>query len=211
MRKSVDTPLSNRLFVPSSRAVVEHGMVLIGPNAMKRGDRAAQHYHENPARFRERGAFILCSGGYSVSAARQEAPQSREDREAHLLARYLRYIGVPSALIETEDESTSALSNVANSVTDGWLFSGNFNDVDRLGVVSPPLYQKRLAIILAKVDIPAEAIEPLYTDETMSTATELAGRVITRALLIGASGPADLLQAEVRFNRFFAGHSGNQA
>lgn len=211
MRKNVDAPPSNRLFVPSSRAIVDHGMVLIGPNAMKRGDRAAQHYHENPARFRERGAFILCSGGYSVSAARQEAPQSREDREAHLLSRYLRYMGVPSALIEIEDESTSALSNVANAVTGGWLAVEDFSEADRLGVVAPQLYQKRLAMILAKVDMPREAIEPLYTDEAMSGATELAGRVITRALLVGASGPEDLLQAEERFNRVFAGHSRNQA
>ncbi|HET6924801.1 MAG TPA: hypothetical protein VFH39_03160 [Candidatus Saccharimonadales bacterium] len=115
-------------------------------------------------------------------------------------------------MIEEEDESTSAFSNVANSILGGWVEPTAFNAEDRLGVVAPPLFQKRLQIIWSKVNIGREAIEPICDNENMSFATELAGKLITRYLLRSATEPADLLQAEARFNQLpIAGRSGNTA
>lgn len=204
---------TNRLFVPSSRAETgADGRIRIGENARRRGDRALTHYFDNREAFRDAAAFILCSGGYSVAAHKQQAPADVRDREAMLLADHLIHNGVPANKVETETKSTSAFSNVAEAVLGGWINPLEYDQENQLGVVAPGLYQKRLRIILGKVGVPAEVIQPLEDYEDMSFVTELAGRAITRYYLRDASGPEDLLRAEAQFNQsFLAGHSRNKA
>ncbi|HET6924800.1 MAG TPA: hypothetical protein VFH39_03155 [Candidatus Saccharimonadales bacterium] len=86
MAKAELAPPSNRLFIPGSEAVEVGGVRRIGPNSVRRVERAAHHYMKYRDQFKRRGAFILCSGGYSGSAHGQEAPVDRSQREARLLS-----------------------------------------------------------------------------------------------------------------------------
>lgn len=188
--------VTNEIFVPSKQVDHSGGVAVISAGSMARADRVLSHYYSHPDVFISEEAFILCSGGYSGLANDETAPKSERELEGNVLADYFLHNGVSSRLLRVENRSVSALSNVAESVAQGYIDPSKYNQDRRLGVAAPRLYSRRLTVALGKVGVPKNAIEHLYTDDLESLLMESIGLAATYAYLRSANSPEDLLAAE---------------
>jgi uncharacterized SAM-binding protein YcdF (DUF218 family) len=168
------------------------GGVRLNEGGFERADRFLAYYTENRPAFRASDAQVICSGGYALLGAGVERPENPGEREGILTADYLVNNGVSHRLIRVESESTSTLTNFANSIDLGYVTPSDYDADRRLGVVSHPYHLKRAVMLARKLGWAKDGLAPIATPEWDNRTREFVLRSAYRALLLGA--PKDKLR-----------------
>lgn len=105
--------------------------------------------------------------------------------------------GVPHSLIRIEDESTSSLTNMANSIDMGYITPADYDSNHKLGIVSHPHHLKRVVMLAGKLGLVESQLAPIPTIEEDAWFKEFVLRSAYRLALTGTRGEATVRREQM--------------
>jgi uncharacterized SAM-binding protein YcdF (DUF218 family) len=193
-----ESPTNNVIILGAGMELSEDGtQASLSEPGLQRAHRFIQHYVDNRASFTAEDAFVVCSGGYGLLAAGIERPENEQLREGTIMADLLVREGVPHSLIRTEDQSTSSLTNLSNSIDIGYITPTDYDPGHKLGIVSHPHHLKRVVMLAGKLGLAKSQLAPIPTTEEDARLKEFVLRSGYRLALAGARGEAAIRREQI--------------